>query len=124
MEQQLVALPTPATVAYLRTVFDGCPIEIDWEGLYVELPDSAASGENREYVAFAYSLSDVYDGVSTNWVIRLISEEPELHGASFVIRWNKPVLKRHRRGLLKSYSDIIYASQHPLVFSNVQYVEV
>lgn len=126
MQHQLVAVPTPETLAYLKSVFGDCPIEIDWEGLYVELnADAESDVEGRDLVAFPRSLEVVYTpDMGTNWVLFLISEDSALDEGHMVLRWGMPPLKRHRRGLRNSYADIMYASEQPLVFHDAHLVEV
>lgn len=141
---QLVALPTPETTAYLRAVFSGCFFEINWGGLYVEINTSAhemTAKPGNEYVAYAGVLGQIYDSNigHTNLVLSLISEDlpkrhQEVQGQAptilpgyyphivLVERFATPH-RRQSRGLLNSYSDILASSSHPLVFSSEMEVE-
>jgi hypothetical protein len=136
---QLIVLPTPETLEYLKTVFDACPIEIDWHGVFVEVNSSTEVQKadlDRTYVAYAKTLDRFFDSATEETSLLLPLECPELverarelrkHSPSafygdyyfpnLVIKRDMPPMKRHRRGLILSYAENLYAHQRPLEFN-------
>jgi hypothetical protein len=135
---QLVVLPTPETVQYLSNVFSGSPIDLDLQSFFVEINSSTEimeADESRVYKATAGSLGRYYDSNTeeTSLLLPLVSEsllarcrELREHAPSqfygdhyfpyMCIKRNMPPMKAHRRGLINSWADTLYANHFPLMF--------
>lgn len=135
---QLVVIPTPETREYLSQVFDASPIDLDLNSMYVEINTSAepmTAEPERLYTAYAQTLDRFYDSSTgeTSLLLPLVSEPllercrevrqtapSAFYGANYfpymVVKRHMPTMKRHRRGLVMSWSEILYSHQQPLFF--------
>lgn len=135
---QLVALPTEDTLQYLSQVFDACPVDLNLKGFHVEINSSVEPMEadpSRLYKATAGMMDRFYDSVTgdTSLILPLRSMDLQercaevrvnapsaFYGSMYfpfmVIKDNLPTMKRHRRGLMQSYADILVANHRPLLF--------
>jgi hypothetical protein len=135
---QLVALPTPDTLEYLSNVFSGSPIDLDLQSFYVEINSSTEimeADESRIYKAEALSMDRFYDSATQETSLLLPLHSPQLlercrevreHAPSafygehyfpyLCIKRNMPTMKAHRRGIINSWADTLYANHFPLMF--------
>jgi hypothetical protein len=135
---QLICLPTPETIAYLKNVFDACPIEINWSETYVEINSSTEVQEadlERSYVAYAGTMDRFYDTATGAAQLILPLNSPDLEERAaevrreapsafyadayfphLVIKAPMPTMRPHRRALINSYSTSLAAQQQPLIF--------
>jgi hypothetical protein len=135
---QLVVIPTEETIEYLSNVFDGCSWDLDLRSVYVEINTSAETMKadtDRLYTAYAQTLDRFYDTATgeTSLLLPLVCEglverarelrqkaPSAFYGDYYfpylVVKRAMPTLKRHRRGLLQSYSEQLYSHQQPLFF--------
>ncbi len=138
---QLICLPTPDTLDYLKTVFDACPFEINWSETYVEINSSLEVQEadvERSYVGYAGTMDKFYDSSTGSSSLIIPLNSPDLAARAFelreggapsafyhdmyyphlVVKPHMPPLRPHRRGLVQSYATILAANQEPLVFDS------
>jgi len=135
---QLVVLPTPDTLEYLSNVFSGSPIDLDLQSFSVEINSSTEimeADESKVYKADAGSMDRFYDSATgeTSLLLPLQSEqlltrcrELREHAPSafygehyfpyLCIKRNMPTMKPHRRALINSWADTLYANHYPLMF--------
>lgn len=137
---QLIVLPDDETLNYLRQIFSGCPFDIDFHKMYVELNSSTqemVADISRTYVAESMSMDVWYDSATQSTSLLLPLNSPtlvarchelrasapsEFYGAHYfpflVLKRYMPPMYRQYRAFINSISDTLFANQTPLVFGS------
>jgi hypothetical protein len=129
---QIFALPSADTVDYLKNMFDGCPFEVDFDGLCVELNSSFQEMEEVQgnvCAARAGSMNLFYDSNTqqSSLLLPLISDQLALR--AFELRETAPSAfygnlyypylifkrgmvnpRRHIRAFINSVSDTLVSA--------------